>query len=144
MPGYLTADQIAEARSASDAAFDVVFVRLMSQHHAGAVRMAYVEWHSAGDPRLRVIAHAIRHEQQGEIALMNGSTGSKPFDKRPATCSRITFKPSKIRRPRCEGTKRLLASLIGDEASIPERFQRDRGCFDRPAERRRSWTEPPR
>ena len=27
---------------------------------------------SQGDPRLRVMAHAIRHEQQGEIALMEG------------------------------------------------------------------------
>jgi len=27
------------------------------------------------DPRLRIMAHAIRHEQQGEIALMRGVDG---------------------------------------------------------------------
>jgi uncharacterized protein (DUF305 family) len=29
----------------------------------------------AGDPRLRVMAHAIRHAQKGEIALMYGARG---------------------------------------------------------------------
>jgi uncharacterized protein (DUF305 family) len=75
MPGYLTSAQMAEARVATGAEFDAVFVRLMSLHHAGAVRMADVAWHSSGDPRLRLMAHAIRHGQQGEIALMQGSSG---------------------------------------------------------------------
>jgi uncharacterized protein (DUF305 family) len=52
-----------------------VFVETMSKHHAGAVRMADQMWHSGGDLRLRVMAHAIRHEQQGEIALMHGASG---------------------------------------------------------------------
>ncbi len=75
MPGYLTPSQMAEATKATDSEFDAVFVRLMSLHHAGAVEMADAEWHSAGDPRLRLMAHAIRHEQQGEIALMNNVEG---------------------------------------------------------------------
>lgn len=75
MPGYLTADQIEEARNASDAAFDAVFFRLMSRHHGGAVLMADAEWRSSGDPRLRLMAHAIRHEQQGEVALMKRAEG---------------------------------------------------------------------
>jgi uncharacterized protein (DUF305 family) len=75
MPGYLTPAQMAEARDAPPTAFDATFVRLMSLHHAGAVRMADVELHGRGDPRLRVMAHAIRHEQQGEIGLMNGLAG---------------------------------------------------------------------
>nr|WP_312015183.1 hypothetical protein [Bradyrhizobium lablabi] len=37
--------------------------------------MADVEWHSSGEPRLRLMAHAIPHEQQGEIALMNHVNG---------------------------------------------------------------------
>ncbi|MGY0571264.1 DUF305 domain-containing protein [Bradyrhizobium sp. RDM12] len=77
MPGYLTATQMARVRDATDAEFDIMFVRLMSLHHAGAVHMADAEWHSAGDPRLRLMAHAIRHEQQGEIALMNDVEGVK-------------------------------------------------------------------
>jgi uncharacterized protein (DUF305 family) len=47
----------------------------MSQHHGGAVKMADREWHGSGDLRWRVMAPAIRHEQQGEIALMDGVQG---------------------------------------------------------------------
>jgi uncharacterized protein (DUF305 family) len=75
MAGYLTEAQMQEARDAPDDAFDATFVRLMSLHHRGAVLMADQEWHSRGDARLRVMAHAIRHEQQGEIALMDGVQG---------------------------------------------------------------------
>jgi uncharacterized protein (DUF305 family) len=75
MPGYLTSAQMADARNAADGEFDAMFIRLMSLHHAGAVQMADNQWHSSGDPRLRLMAHAIRHEQQGEIALMNNVTG---------------------------------------------------------------------
>jgi uncharacterized protein (DUF305 family) len=48
---------------------------MMSRHHRGAVKMADQMWHSRGDLRLRVMAHAIRHEQQGEIALMHRARG---------------------------------------------------------------------
>jgi uncharacterized protein (DUF305 family) len=75
MPGFLTAEQMQQARSAPSGQFDNLFVRLMGVHHSGAVRMADQEWHSRGDPRLRIMAHAIRHEQQGEIALMHGTEG---------------------------------------------------------------------
>jgi uncharacterized protein (DUF305 family) len=46
-----------------------------SLHHAGAVQMADDEWRSSGDLRLRLMAQAIRHERQGEIALMNNVNG---------------------------------------------------------------------
>jgi uncharacterized protein (DUF305 family) len=75
MPGYLTPDQMQQARSAPADQFDETFIRLMTIHHAGAVKMADQEWRGRGDPRLRVMAHAIRHEQQGEIALMRGIQG---------------------------------------------------------------------
>jgi uncharacterized protein (DUF305 family) len=75
MPGYLTSDQMQQARSASSDQFDEVFVRMMTIHHKGAVRMADQERKGTGDPRLRIMAHAIRHEQQGEIALMEGVEG---------------------------------------------------------------------
>jgi uncharacterized protein (DUF305 family) len=76
MPGYLTEAQMQQARTAAPEQFDSVFVRLMSLHHRGAVAMADREWHSRGDRRLRIMAHAIRHEQQGEIALMDGVQGA--------------------------------------------------------------------
>ena len=75
MPGYLSDAQMQQATSAPPDRFDAVFIQLMTIHHAGAVRMADAEWHSDGDPRLRIMAHAIRHEQQGEIALLHGSEG---------------------------------------------------------------------
>jgi uncharacterized protein (DUF305 family) len=55
--------------------FDALFVAAMSRHHRGAVRMADEMWRSRVDLRLRIMAHALRHEQQGEIALMQGMSG---------------------------------------------------------------------
>ena len=75
MPGLLTAEQVNRLKDAQAPAFDALFIDLMSIHHAGAVAMADAELKSRGDLRLRIMAHAIRHEQQGEIALMNGVTG---------------------------------------------------------------------
>jgi hypothetical protein len=37
--------------------------------------MADSELRQGSDPRLRIVAHAIRHEQQGEITLMRGVDG---------------------------------------------------------------------
>lgn len=75
MPGFLTQAEMRQVKAAPADQFDTLFVETMSKHHAGAVRMADQMWHSAGDLRLRVMAHAIRHEQQGEIALMHGASG---------------------------------------------------------------------
>jgi uncharacterized protein (DUF305 family) len=75
MPGLLDSAQIEQLRSASPPDFDALFVKLMTIHHAGAVKMADDELRGGSDPRLRVMAHAIRHEQQGEIALMNCAKG---------------------------------------------------------------------
>jgi uncharacterized protein (DUF305 family) len=75
MPGYLNSVQMQQVKAASPDAFDALFVEIMSLHHRGAVKMADQQWHSQGDPRLRIMAHAIRHEQQGEVALMRGASG---------------------------------------------------------------------
>jgi uncharacterized protein (DUF305 family) len=75
MPGLLTSAQVDELRNAPVAAFDTLFVKMMSFHHAGAVAMADAELRNGSDFRLRIMAHAIRHEQQGEIALMHGAAG---------------------------------------------------------------------
>jgi uncharacterized protein (DUF305 family) len=44
----------------------------MTRHHEGAIAMADKAMREAGDPRLKLMAHAIRHGQRGEIALMHG------------------------------------------------------------------------
>ena len=75
MPGFLAPAEMRQIRTAPPDQFDALFVEIMSRHHRGAVRMADQMWRSSGDPRLRVMAHAIRHEQQGEIALMQGVSG---------------------------------------------------------------------
>lgn len=77
MPGLLDGAQLEQLHQAPSAEFDGLFVKLMTIHHAGAVKMADDEFSRGSDPRLRVMAHAIRHEQQGEIALMNCITGTK-------------------------------------------------------------------
>lgn len=76
MPGLLEGAQLEQLRQAPSAEFDALFVKLMTIHHGGAVKMADDELRSGSDPRLRVMAHAIRHEQQGEIALMSCTTGT--------------------------------------------------------------------
>lgn len=76
MPGFLTSPEMRQVKTASLSEFDAVFVAMMSRHHKGAVKMADEMLHSRGDPRLRIMAHAIRHEQQGEIALMRRANGT--------------------------------------------------------------------
>jgi uncharacterized protein (DUF305 family) len=75
MPGLLSDGQMQQIKSAPPSQFDTLFIHLMSIHHVGAVKMADQAWRGQGDPRLRVMAHAIRHGQQGEIYLMHGASG---------------------------------------------------------------------
>jgi uncharacterized protein (DUF305 family) len=75
MPGLLTPDRLDRLKAIDGAEFDRLFMAEMTYHHAGAVKMADSEIQGAGDPRLKLVAHAIRHEQQGEIALMKGTSG---------------------------------------------------------------------
>jgi hypothetical protein len=47
----------------------------MTAHHQGAIVMADEALREADDIRLRLMAHATRHAQRGEIELMHGSEG---------------------------------------------------------------------
>ncbi len=75
MPGVLSPEQIKSLRQTEGAAFDPLFVALMSHHHEGAITMADEAIEKAGDPRLKLISHAIRYGQRGEIELMHGAEG---------------------------------------------------------------------
>jgi len=75
MPGLLDTADVPKIGAAEASSFDRLFVDLMIKHHKGAVAMADSELGHGSDPRLRIMAHAIRHEQQGEIALMRGVDG---------------------------------------------------------------------
>ncbi len=72
MPGLLDTAALEKLRSSDAMSFDRDFIDLMTRHHKGAVAMADSQLRQGSDPRLRMMAHAVRHEQQGEIALMNG------------------------------------------------------------------------
>jgi uncharacterized protein (DUF305 family) len=73
MPGMLTSAQLTSLSAARGVAFDSLFVELMSYHHRGAIAMSVDELRGTGDLRLKLMAHAIRHEQTGEIALLHGA-----------------------------------------------------------------------
>jgi uncharacterized protein (DUF305 family) len=75
MPGLLDTADVANLQSTEAIYFDRLFLDLMAKHHKGAVAMADSQLRNGSDPRLRIMAHAIRHEQQGEVALMQGAAG---------------------------------------------------------------------
>lgn len=75
MPGLLDTAEVARLRSTEASSFDPLFLDLMTRHHKGPVAMADSQLRDGSDPRLRIMAHAIRHKQQGEIALMHGVDG---------------------------------------------------------------------
>lgn len=75
MPGMLPAEEMDALRRIEPGAFDARFVAAMSHHHKGAVAMADEAMRDAGDIRLWLMSHAIRHEQRGEIEPVHGSRG---------------------------------------------------------------------
>ena len=76
MPGMLPDDRVEQLKHSSGAVFDRMFVELMTVHHRGAAVMADQMLHASGaDLRLRIMAQAIRHGQQGEIEMMQGTSG---------------------------------------------------------------------
>jgi uncharacterized protein (DUF305 family) len=75
MPGMLSSEQIRRLRDADPSEFDRFFVELMTFHHLGAIAMADDARHRAGDARLRIMSHSIRHQQIGQIGLMHGIEG---------------------------------------------------------------------
>jgi uncharacterized protein (DUF305 family) len=75
MPGMVSTEEMATLRQAGPNSFDGRFIAAMTFHHRGAVAMADEALRKAGDLRLRLMSHAIRHEQRGEIELMHGRQG---------------------------------------------------------------------
>lgn len=75
MPGMLAPEELDGLRAMPAADFDRVFVALMTHHHRGAIAMADAAVRGTGDLRLRLMAHATRHSQRGEIELMQGRRG---------------------------------------------------------------------
>jgi uncharacterized protein (DUF305 family) len=75
MPGMLMPEELERLRAMPPGSLDRAFVALMTHHHRGAIAMADEAVRGAGDLRLRLMAHATRHSQRGEIELMQGRQG---------------------------------------------------------------------
>ena len=71
MPGMPTVAAMQDLASAKGRVFDVLFVEIMSRHHAGAITMATEAMDRAVDPRTRIMAQGIRHAQRNQIAIMH-------------------------------------------------------------------------
>lgn len=87
MPGMLVQEELASLRAAPAPEVDARFIALMTVHHQGAVAMAGAAIRDGADPRIRLMAHAIRHAQRGEIELMRGTRG---FDATLAAIANMT------------------------------------------------------
>ncbi|MFI2431818.1 DUF305 domain-containing protein [Streptomyces sp. NPDC018693] len=70
MPGMATNAEMDRLRQASGRDAEVLYLRLMTEHHKGGVPMSEVAAESAGTEDLRRLAQGMVNGQQAEIALM--------------------------------------------------------------------------
>ena len=71
MPGMATPSQMAALRSATGRDLDVMFLRLMRQHHLGGIHMAQEILKQADNDDVTWLANTMVASQQGEIALID-------------------------------------------------------------------------
>jgi uncharacterized protein (DUF305 family) len=70
MPGMATPEEINRLRGAPPEEADRLFLRLMIEHHRGAIPMAKAALERADRPEVERLAGAILRSQRGEIRLM--------------------------------------------------------------------------
>lgn len=70
MPGMQSDQAMQQLAATSGAAFDQMFLRMMTAHHEGAVGMAQTELTQGANPATRRLAQDIITAQQAEIAEM--------------------------------------------------------------------------
>ncbi|MGI5121932.1 DUF305 domain-containing protein [Marinactinospora thermotolerans] len=75
MDGMLSKEQMADLEQASGDDFDTLFLRLMIEHHEGAVDMAEGQLAEGVDPEATRLAREIVDTQEGEIAQMSRMLG---------------------------------------------------------------------
>jgi uncharacterized protein (DUF305 family) len=75
MPGMMNEGQMQQLATLSGPAFDRAFLRMMIEHHTGAVQMAQTELAQGQNPQAKQLAQAIVGEQQAEIAQMQTLLG---------------------------------------------------------------------
>lgn len=73
MPGMaesMKGMQMDKLEAASGAAFDTLFIQMMSRHHEGAIKMARAAATRASHPELKALAKRMAEAQQKEVAQM--------------------------------------------------------------------------
>jgi uncharacterized protein (DUF305 family) len=70
MPGMATSSQIEALRRAKDTAAEVLYLKLLTDHHRAGVRMAHSGSVLAKDPLVKELAASMRTGQQAEVELM--------------------------------------------------------------------------
>lgn len=70
MDGMMSDQQMQQLDSASGAAFDRLFLQMMTEHHTGAIAMARTELRDGQNPDAKALAQKIIDTQQAEIATM--------------------------------------------------------------------------
>lgn len=71
MAGIMSQDQMTELAGLSGPAFDKMWMRMMVEHHQGAIDMSNTELKNGTNADARALAQSIATAQQGEIDQMN-------------------------------------------------------------------------
>lgn len=74
--GMMTAEQMTELERSNGPAFDRLFLRMMVDHHRGAITMANTELAEGQNPEAKQLARRIVDAQQREIDEMTAILGS--------------------------------------------------------------------
>lgn len=75
MPGMMSTEDMDKLMNASGAEFDRMFLRMMIEHHRGAIEMAKIEQADGQFPDAIALAEGIEAAQTTEIATMQGLLG---------------------------------------------------------------------
>jgi uncharacterized protein (DUF305 family) len=70
MDGMMSGQQMQQLGAASGAAFDRLFLQMMTEHHTGAITMARTELRDGQNPDAQALAQKIIDAQQAEITTM--------------------------------------------------------------------------
>lgn len=70
MSGMMDEEEMSELKDASGAAWDRMFLKMMIEHHEGAIEMAQVEVGDGQNPDALALASRIVRDQRAEITQM--------------------------------------------------------------------------
>jgi uncharacterized protein (DUF305 family) len=70
LSGMMSDQQMQQLDSTSGAAFDRLFLQMMTEHHTGAITMAGTELRDGQNPEVKALAQKIIDAQQAEITTM--------------------------------------------------------------------------